>query len=219
MPNWCENAVIIEPIPGRFTDSNDIQELLDKVKEMVKGPEDAPFLLHHVYKEEYFEPFSVSPELIRKGIIGTEEIPFSFQKIVPIPQEEILACKVLEKETPPLALQDRTSPIGLRTYHWGTKWSQTAVQEEHLSDMLRYNFDTAWAPPVEVFEALFKLFKDDDVSIQCYAYEPGAGFAGVWEGVHGEHVFLEASEEDLSSIAYDIFGYDMNDDDNDDDDF
>lgn len=61
---------------------------------------------------------------------------------------------------------------------WGTKWdvgdaeSVNTVDDTHMVAF----FDSAWAPPIGLYEALLAL--DFDVEA-CY-YEPGMAFVGKW---------------------------------------
>ena len=38
-------------------------------------------------------------------------------------------------------------------------------------------FDTAWAPPVGIYEELIK----QDFGVKAFYYEPGMDFAGLWQ--------------------------------------
>ena len=74
---------------------------------------------------------------------------------------------------------------------WGTKWDANEFYGiEHRVDKvnpkfgtLEFGFDTAWAPPMEVFEHFFNQDKYyDDCSFKLWYYEPGCDFAGCWDG-------------------------------------
>ena len=39
------------------------------------------------------------------------------------------------------------------------------------------SFDSAWSPPLEAYDTL----RDMGFTIKAYYYEPGMGFAGIWE--------------------------------------
>ena len=66
------------------------------------------------------------------------------------------------------------------TSNWGTKWD---VGDEHSieldEDGLGFNapFDSAWAPPMGVVEALV----EQGLEVTLYYYEPGMGFVGKFE--------------------------------------
>lgn len=62
---------------------------------------------------------------------------------------------------------------------WGTKWdvdsyseSDTKVEDGELT----FGFDSAWAPPVGVYEALV----EQGFTVKAGYYEPGMAFAGLW---------------------------------------
>ena len=68
-----------------------------------------------------------------------------------------------------------------QTSRWGTKWDVGAddgtldVRDDGL--MLTASFDSAWAPPIGVYEALV----DQGFSVRAYYYEGGMCFAGIYD--------------------------------------
>lgn len=67
--------------------------------------------------------------------------------------------------------------------NWGTKWEMLnpSVLERIDPHCLNLNFDTAWSPPVGVFEAM----KAAGYRVRCEYSEYGAWFAGCWDdGAH-----------------------------------
>ena len=89
--------------------------------------------------------------------------------------------------------------------HWGTKWDVNPLDEEYDGETLSLSFDSAWAPPTELYEYL--VGQGFDVSANYY--EPGMDFAGEW--VNGDDFMLEnvsdlarQPEESLSTREYDI---------------
>lgn len=65
--------------------------------------------------------------------------------------------------------------------HWGTKWGichceLLASELDGKVGTLKYNFDTAWSPPLPLMKALSEMFPDVTVSISYW--ECGAGFRG-----------------------------------------
>ena len=63
---------------------------------------------------------------------------------------------------------------------WGTKWDVDPydggdVQIEN--GVLSFGFDSAWAPPVGIYDALV----EDGFSVRAYYYEPGMCFVGKYE--------------------------------------
>jgi hypothetical protein len=61
--------------------------------------------------------------------------------------------------------------------HWGTKWGAGEPHIHRYKDThISYDFDTAWAPPVPVIEALAEQFPT--LSFEFAFCEGGMGFAG-----------------------------------------
>jgi len=61
---------------------------------------------------------------------------------------------------------------------WGTKWEVPRYNRIELEGQtLALNFDTAWAPPIQVYEKLV----EQGFGVKAYYFEPGINFAGVWE--------------------------------------
>jgi hypothetical protein len=79
---------------------------------------------------------------------------------------------------------------------WGTKWDVggddsciTVSEDEHNAYLY---FDSAWSPPVAAYEKLETLgFK-----IYALYYEPGEGFAGIWENGSDEYYDIPASSKE-----------------------
>ena len=66
------------------------------------------------------------------------------------------------------------------TGRWGTKWDVGSdgyieVDEDGLG--FKANFDSAWAPPIGVYEALV----EQGFEVDAFYYEPGMGYAGRWD--------------------------------------
>ena len=79
---------------------------------------------------------------------------------------------------------------------WGTKWDISPYENiTETSDGLVLGFDTAWSPPVKAYEKLLDL----GFTIRAYYYEPGMGYAGVWEDGFDEEYTLEGSADDVEA--------------------
>lgn len=66
---------------------------------------------------------------------------------------------------------------------WGTKWDvggdnaySDPVELKEGQNDVTLGFDSAWSPPVGVYEAMV----EQGFSVRAYYYEPGMAFAGVW---------------------------------------
>jgi hypothetical protein len=64
-----------------------------------------------------------------------------------------------------------------RVTHWGTKWDVRGFEVfEVEGDTIQLQFDTAWSPPLGVFEAL----KEQGFTINAEYIDEGMGFVGDW---------------------------------------
>ena len=96
--------------------------------------------------------------------------------------------------------------------NWGTKWDANPEQVDIDDDndgmsTVSTNFDSAWSPPIGVAEHLHEL----GFEVRLYYYEPGIGFAGVWEdGSDDCYELSELSsdemEEQLPDDLNEMFG-------------
>jgi hypothetical protein len=70
---------------------------------------------------------------------------------------------------------------------WGTKWDvggddYNEPQQETPND-ITMSFDSAWAPPIQAMDKFEAL----GFSVRLYYYEPGMGFAGIYEDGHDDY--------------------------------
>lgn len=80
--------------------------------------------------------------------------------------------------------------------NWGSKWEVKCDSIQRIGNELRLSFDSAWSPPIGIYEELFA--KDGKVdSITALYYEGGCNFCGKWED--GEDTHLDVSRVNLSS--------------------
>ena len=59
---------------------------------------------------------------------------------------------------------------------WGTKW-EIAGEIDSIEDGVVLTFDSAWAPPIGLYEKLYSL----GYEVTARYYEPGMAFAGTYE--------------------------------------
>ena len=80
---------------------------------------------------------------------------------------------------------------------WGTKWDIGADGNpaQDFPGGLMLGFDSAWAPPVGAYEKLTA----QGFRIRAMYYEPGMGFAGVWD--NGDDDYYEYGGLDSKGIA------------------
>lgn len=100
---------------------------------------------------------------------------------------------------------------------WGTKWDISEAQPSVDDDgkLLSCGFDTAWSPPIGVYQALV----EKGFHVKAYYYEPGMGFCGMIDDDHEEYYDLgtmgpqqvaNALPQDLDqmfSISEEMFNY------------
>jgi hypothetical protein len=91
---------------------------------------------------------------------------------------------------------------------WGTKWDvdcsgSIEVSEDGLTIIA--SFDSAWAPPCAVYEAMV----EDGYDVQAYYYEPGMGFVGKWDNGYDDCYEYggETSETVRSAIGDELDDY------------
>ena len=64
-----------------------------------------------------------------------------------------------------------------RVNHWGTKWDANLAGFDWVDDYtLVMSFDTAWSPPIAVYEAA----AEQGWGVVATYYEPGMCFVGSW---------------------------------------
>jgi hypothetical protein len=67
--------------------------------------------------------------------------------------------------------------------NWGTKWDIGGQPEHHglkatrVGNQVSGTFDSAWAPPVGLYDKLFELGYD----VKATYWEPGMAYCGIWD--------------------------------------
>jgi len=93
-----------------------------------------------------------------------------------------------------------------RVNNWGTKWDANLYQHDWVDDTsLVLGFDTAWSPPIPVYEAM----DEQGVNVVASYYESGMCFVGRWE--LGEEEHYEFSEIEDPVELRDYIGADLDD--------
>ena len=98
--------------------------------------------------------------------------------------------------------------------NWGTKWDCGGSDEycEYTDEAqdrakLELSFDSAWSPPIGVYET---LIQDEDMDCGAYYYEPGMGFCGAWSNGADEHYDITGDskwvQEEIPEAIDDMFG-------------
>ena len=85
--------------------------------------------------------------------------------------------------------------------NWGTKWDACHVDfEEYDDSIVTFSFDTAWSPPIPVYEAL----ADMGFEVQAYYVEFGMMYAGSWHCNADGEVSEEYSDDISESVPQDV---------------
>jgi len=89
--------------------------------------------------------------------------------------------------------------------NWGTKWDigadiGTDREEWHglkatrVGNQVSTTFDSAWAPPVGLYEKLVEL----GYKVEATYFEPGMAFCGVWD--NGDDLYTEYSDKGMIPV-------------------
>ena len=136
--------------------------------------------------------------------------PFSFNKIIKLP-DALEGTSAPERDEDVskrnLELYGATDWYDWCTRNWGTKWnsSDTEIIEDNTDLRLpgyrtvRIDFNSAWAPPLPVYDMLAARFPDTNI-YACYD-EPGCDFSG-WRMYSKGKLVKEVQEESFSSRAF-----------------
>lgn len=147
MPNWCNNTV----------------EVAHKDPARLKALVDA-------YNDGKFCSFAIPvPESLQivAGRLGRDDDP------------KQIALEAAEKSN--LETHGFANWYDFCVAKWGTKWDCGGdgdhIELEAGQDNTTLCFDSAWAPPIGVYEALVER----GYEVRAYYYEPGMAFAGIWD--------------------------------------
>lgn len=148
MPNWCMNTLTVrgEEAP------------LSRFKEAAQ----ATITQQVVLVMEQGSPLSHRVEPLDPPAF----LPLSFEALRPSPDE-----------MNPLKNPNGRGWLDYRIHAWGTKWELgDDTRVEDWPDMVRYDFDTAWTPPVPVVVAASE--NHPDLQFELVYGEPGCDFSG-----------------------------------------
>jgi hypothetical protein len=90
--------------------------------------------------------------------------------------------------------------------NWGTKWDVELDNVQRVDEnTLTARFDSAWAPPIEAYQALEKL----GFEIEAKYYEPGMAFCGTYDAEYGENTIVIGGE--TSDTVRELIGDELDD--------
>jgi hypothetical protein len=114
-----------------------------------------------------------------KELVTSKECAFDFNKIVPMPK----ALEETTKGSGHVPSEELIKKYGYDNWYdwridnWGTKWELAEdVQVSDDGEYIKYDFETAWAPPEGIYHAIKEKFPDLEVT--WFYDEPGMQFAG-----------------------------------------
>ena len=119
-----------------------------------------------------------------------------FNYFLPVPAE------VIEPTDPDLLARGITTmgsaEYDWRVNNWGTKWEmgEPTFIERKSPTKLILNFETAWAPPIGVFEAM----KAAGYRVRSEYTEEGMAFAGLWDDGEDECYDIDDLPEHLEHL-------------------
>ena len=111
---------------------------------------------------------------------------YPFNMIIPMPDD-------IERGN--LTMDQRKATNGRNWYdwscaNWGTKWDAYNVSVQRLSDTSLYVImETAWSPPIPIFEKLIELGFD----VSAYYLDEGWNYVGQFEG--GEDFYFDVNHD------------------------
>jgi hypothetical protein len=117
-----------------------------------------------------------------KVIVEDKEIPLSFDSLYPEPNYEEIEVFPVIIDSPAGNSSSMPDWWNWRNSNWGTKWDlDSYTMFDSGINWATYSFDTAWGPPIELFD---KVSADYPSLKFVITYgEPGMWFSGqaIWE--------------------------------------
>jgi hypothetical protein len=165
MPNWCNNVVEIG------------HEDPAKLKALVEAYNEGKFC-------SYAIPVPESLHIVA-GRVGDDADPKQIE------------LEAQEKSN--LEVHGYSNWYDFCVNEWGTKWDVGGdgdrIELEEGQDNTTLDFDSAWAPPLGVYQALM----EQGFSVRAYFYESGMCFAGIFDE-NGED-FYELNDMRSDEVA------------------
>jgi len=145
------------------------------------------------------------PAMIRRAVEAFHRGAF-FHEFVPVPQDLLdtvsgwsnVAEEQAAREAQEVANVEKH---GFKNWYdhnvarWGVKWdvgSEDDIEEFDGGKEISVTFDTAWAPPIEFYQALGEL----GFFVDAYYYEPGMSFCGHYTTDGGDEYYEITGDSD-----------------------
>ena len=171
MPNWCNNEVNIS---GETEEVQRFKEFV-RDKDLDRIADDGnPFSFNSILPlPEELEGFTAPPNIVSQeeydkfeSVEATEDKPFPIGK----PMTRDMSNR-FQRE------YGFDNWYDWQNENWGTKWDASeVVLDDWDVDSLFYTFDTAWSPPIGIYNELTKLFPKLEIS--WFYREDGMQVAG-----------------------------------------
>ena len=140
--------------------------------------------------------------------------------VIPVPEDlKIVAGRVGDDTNPEQIELERRTAENIQKYgagnwydfcvnRWGTKWDVDPYDPADVKidqyGVVEFGFDSAWAPPTGVYDALV----EQGFSVEATYYEPGMAFVGRYD--NGYDDCIEFSGE-TSKTVRDVIGEELDD--------
>ena len=164
MPNHCFNRVHV------YSDKPEVIKEIHDIFETGTNP---------YVDKTVFGQIIPEPDWKNTPLAENEVQEYSWDK----PRGEVGELPVMSDE-PMMGLRFKSTGIqddrwyDWRNQNWGTKWDAYSMEidDDSMPNGFEVEFETAWAPPEEICNAIREQF--DDLSISWFYDEPGCEIAG-----------------------------------------
>ena len=144
-------------------------------------------------------------ELLQRIVERNKDEQGVFDIIRPLPEALRDTVKGTGEELQEVFVDGFNNWYDWQVAHWGTKWDVDPDSQEFDGETLSLSFDSAWSPPIEIYEYLV----EQGFAVSANYYEQGMSFAGEW--VNGDDFCIDdvialarQDAETLSVQEYDI---------------
>ena len=164
MPNHCSNRVTF------YSEDTTVIQRLHSIFSRALDEND---------ERTVFGAFVPEPDWKNTPLTENELQQYSFSK----PRGEVGELPVMSDE-PMMGLRFKSTGIqddrwyDWRNQNWGTKWDAYSMEidDDSMPNGFEVEFETAWAPPEEICNAIREQF--DDLCVSWFYDEPGCEIAG-----------------------------------------